>query len=690
MNVSRHKFLYKKSDNRVTLSILNNDNTPRVLKAHLTRFLFTLIASNPTDFIKHIGFHLHVRNHCEAPSCGDGTLLFSDIYIAKMAVFLSTLCNEVYKRVLKAGDTMSGNLTMNAQIQAKPDSASVPSYSWSNDSNTGFYSVSTHHIGVASAGSLICTLTSGRQIFENNRVLSWKRSDGTTTDILYVDTINRVRLFSPNGDIFINENANNTCHINHNNLGKVMIYNGTTAIMASSGNNIGIGTTTPSSALHVIGVINASSKLQQGGTDISTLFAPSNHTHSADAISSGTLSRDRLPSATTSLAGTVVLSDSTSDSSTSKAATANAVRSAYNHADAALPKSGGTMTGSLFTNNVIIPNNTFLRWKNTSGVDKNILFVDNANAVKLFSAGGGMDINADENGSLHLNYNNTGGIKTHHGTTPVITQSGTWIGINTTTPLAPLHVVGNAGGATQADKTASYFSGGGTTLYLASGYGTNWSIRASDHIGAVGFVSISDERIKTQVKDIEADFETMMKLRPVSYTFKDQVQRGNRQRYGFIAQEVQKLLPDMVYQSEDIIPDIYRLGTYDASSSSISWSVDESGLLYEGAEIKVGDIIKVIAKRDSDNDAFVTVNNVLIAETTIKVSIESNPAANLTNELFIHGRKVSDFKNINYDDVMSWSVAQLQHVYQMHLTDRETIAKLEDRVQKLEQLLIKI
>jgi hypothetical protein len=248
---------------------------------------------------------------------------------------------------LDVNGTISASGLVTGQIQAKPDSASVPSYSWSNDSNTGFYSVSTHHIGVASAGSLICTLTSGRQIFENNRVLSWKRSDGTTTDILYVDTINRVRLFSPNGDIFINENANNTCHINHNNLGKVMIYNGTTAIMASSGNNIGIGTTTPSSALHVIGVINASSKLQQGGTDISTLFAPSNHTHSADAISSGTLSRDRLPSATTSLAGTVVLSDSTSDSSTSKAATANAVRSAYNHADAALPKSGGTITGVL-------------------------------------------------------------------------------------------------------------------------------------------------------------------------------------------------------------------------------------------------------------------------------------------------------------------------------------------------------
>lgn len=202
---------------------------------------------------------------------------------------------------------MTGNLTMDARIHGKPDSALAPTFSWSNDSNTGFYHPSTHHIGVTCAGSLTCTLNAGRQIFENNRVLAWKTSDGTTTDILYVDPVNRVRLFSPYGDMYINEDGTNTCHINYNNTGKFMMYNGTTPILASSGNNIGIGTITPSSALHVIGAINASTTLQQNGCNVNYLFAPSNHTHDINGSTTGTLSVSRGGTGATSLTNNKLL-----------------------------------------------------------------------------------------------------------------------------------------------------------------------------------------------------------------------------------------------------------------------------------------------------------------------------------------------------------------------------------------------
>ena len=54
-----------------------------------------------------------------------------------------------------------------------------------------------------------------------------------------------------------------------------------------------------------------------------------------------------LSAATTSAAGVVQLSTSTSSSSTSLAATPSAVKSAYDLAAAALPLSGGTMTGAI-------------------------------------------------------------------------------------------------------------------------------------------------------------------------------------------------------------------------------------------------------------------------------------------------------------------------------------------------------
>lgn len=52
-------------------------------------------------------------------------------------------------------------------------------------------------------------------------------------------------------------------------------------------------------------------------------------------------------SGTTSVAGKLQLTDSTSSTSTTTAATPNAVKSAYDLANAALPKSGGTITGNL-------------------------------------------------------------------------------------------------------------------------------------------------------------------------------------------------------------------------------------------------------------------------------------------------------------------------------------------------------
>ena len=54
-----------------------------------------------------------------------------------------------------------------------------------------------------------------------------------------------------------------------------------------------------------------------------------------------------IPDATTSVRGTVILTDSTSTTSSSLAATATAVKSAYDLANAALPKAGGTITGEV-------------------------------------------------------------------------------------------------------------------------------------------------------------------------------------------------------------------------------------------------------------------------------------------------------------------------------------------------------
>jgi hypothetical protein len=67
----------------------------------------------------------------------------------------------------------------------------------------------------------------------------------------------------------------------------------------------------------------------------------------ADINASAAVAGTKITAASTIAVGTVQLEDSTSSTSTTKAATPNSVKSAYDLAAAALPKAGGTMTGDI-------------------------------------------------------------------------------------------------------------------------------------------------------------------------------------------------------------------------------------------------------------------------------------------------------------------------------------------------------
>ena len=71
----------------------------------------------------------------------------------------------------------------------------------------------------------------------------------------------------------------------------------------------------------------------------------------ADIKSDAEISGSKIVDATTSVIGVVQLEDSTTSTSTIKAATPNAVKSAYDLAALALPKAGGTLTGHALIDN---------------------------------------------------------------------------------------------------------------------------------------------------------------------------------------------------------------------------------------------------------------------------------------------------------------------------------------------------
>lgn len=95
----------------------------------------------------------------------------------------------------------------------------------------------------------------------------------------------------------------------------------------------------PISANTVIGRYGTSGTQQELSADVQIQLINTATTETIDAA--------RVVAGSTSGAGVLQLTDSVSSTSTTTAATPNSVKSAYDLADAALPKSGGTMTGTI-------------------------------------------------------------------------------------------------------------------------------------------------------------------------------------------------------------------------------------------------------------------------------------------------------------------------------------------------------
>jgi Chaperone of endosialidase len=66
-----------------------------------------------------------------------------------------------------------------------------------------------------------------------------------------------------------------------------------------------------------------------------------------------------------------------------------------------------------------------------------------------------------------------------------------------------------------------------------------------DFLYCVGVNQSSDARLKTQIESITPGLSAIMQMRPVNYYWKDK-KMGTERQYGFIAQELEQVLPDIV------------------------------------------------------------------------------------------------------------------------------------------------
>lgn len=74
---------------------------------------------------------------------------------------------------------------------------------------------------------------------------------------------------------------------------------------------------------------------------------------------------------------------------------------------------------------------------------------------------------------------------------------------------------------------------------------------------ANGLALTSDSTAKADIRTLDSQIENLRNLKPISYRWKDKAEKGDKKSYGLLAQDLEKVYPDMVFTDEDGYKAIY-------------------------------------------------------------------------------------------------------------------------------------
>ena len=251
------------------------------------------------------------------------------------------------------------------------------------------------------------------------------------------------------------------------------------------------------------------------------------------------------------------------------------------------------------------------------------------------------------------------------------------VGINTTTPRAPLDVVGSA---TPDPLTQFYYyftAGGEFELHSQTSDGpiNNVSIITSGNIYANEYDAYSDARIKNiiGVSNTAKDLQTINALQITDYSFKDKIQNGSKPYKKVIAQQVESVYPQVVSKHVDFIPNVYQL-TNKIEKTTTGYLLSFAGNHNISKDAKK---LQVIMEDNSGKKEFAIVsipspNQVVINATDLKA-----------NKLFVYGEEVNDFRTVDYEGLTTLNISATQELSKQVTDLQKTVAEQKEQIEAL-------
>ena len=261
-----------------------------------------------------------------------------------------------------------------------------------------------------------------------------------------------------------------------------------------------------------------------------------------------------------------------------------------------------------------------------------------------------------------------------------IEDSG-YVGIGTSSPYCPLDVARTQSLNVPAGK--AYWT---TGVITHQNHNRSLSIKSSGVIWVAGsgVAVTSDSRIKTNIVDVP-DNLALEQLRNIPcryYEYIDKLDRGVNKTIGFIAQEVEDILPMAIDTRIEIIPNVYKVINCNWNSIDDKFSMTSSDLSNVNG-IKYRFYVSNETDASDEKSLEVTANN----DNTFIFDEKYN-------NVFCYGSEVNDLKTVLKEKLFTLNFSATQEIdkiQQQHITEIETLKSENIELkEKLSELTNKI
>ena len=221
----------------------------------------------------------------------------------------------------------------------------------------------------------------------------------------------------------------------------------------------------------------------------------------------------------------------------------------------------------------------------------------------------------------------------------------------------------------------NYYTDPAFTKYHDPG-NRNFGVEVDNYLEALGILLTSDERIKTNIRDIEDDksLQDLRLLCPKIYSYKDTFTRGDSETIGFIAQKVQQVLPRAVTTGTKSIPNILKPAIAHHKENDI-FDLSFSVPIDSDITLTSDSIIELNVDGNTIEAKVVSYANGIIEITT-----EDTDKIKDGDKVVIYGEIVDDFHFLDKNAIFTVATAALQEVDRQLQAEKVKTATLETQL----------